>query len=896
MPESHSFEHLPLFLRQQGPARMPRGGETSPQTIANRQSSANHSNALKTASDGAAKNYRQLRHEREEQGLPVLPSGIPLLLQVDPGLDVDSLRHFFQFEVISEEEEGYVIVASEDLDLTVFRKAVEGFAVQVHGTATIAQVHRLDDYPDQGSRLQRILSEGLFEAWPRIRDEQEHIVDIGIACAGTVEIPEKRVRGKRDTDASWAKKEEAWAVARSLAYSTWDQLKMSRENDIEAFTRSYSAEILHIVEEGGDATASLPDSFSVRLRISGKGLRDLVLTYAYLFEVVEPDDIQLPQRDHQDNSTPAPGAAPTAPDENAPVVCVVDSGIQEGHVLISSAIAGDESRCFLPSVPADQVADLFGPGGHGTRVAGAILYGESVQMLPKHLFWIQNARVLDKNCKMPLELYPPEAIRAVVKRFSEGARATKIFNHSINAAVGCRLNHMSAWAAEIDALSEKYDILVIQSAGNLPFSGPVTQPGIRDHLLAGRDYPTYLLERSSRVANPAQSLQALTVGSVAYGDLRNEFWRTFAAADGAPSAFSRTGPSLWDAIKPEVVEYGGDDVRSVDGNEVNMGSQVDGACPELIRSTAFPPGPAFNRDESGTSFAAPKVTRVAAKLNRILPDQPALLYRALIVQSARWPDWAEEKIDQIRALSRGENDELKDRLILEVSDLIRSIGYGIPNDERATTNTDHRVTAITSDAERIKAGECHIYQVPIPEQLRGPADEYDVRIDVSLSWVAQPRRTRRKLRRYLSTWVDWKSSKLGEELNVFCARALKSSEETSEGTAGTSLPWTLQKNPDHGCIREIKSNSGTVQKDWAVVKSNALPEQFCIAVVGHQGWSKDPDSTARYALAVTFDVVGQEVAIYEPLKVAIEALEAESGIEVEGEAEIEVEVEEEEER
>jgi hypothetical protein len=87
-------------------------------------------------------------------------------LQVDPGLDVDSLRHFFQFEIISEEEEGYVIVASEDLDLTVFRKAVEGFAVQVQGTATIAQVHRLNDDPNQGSRLQRILSEELFEAWP----------------------------------------------------------------------------------------------------------------------------------------------------------------------------------------------------------------------------------------------------------------------------------------------------------------------------------------------------------------------------------------------------------------------------------------------------------------------------------------------------------------------------------------------------------------------------------------------------------------------------------------------------------------------------------------------------------------------------------------------------------
>jgi hypothetical protein len=340
-----------------------------------------------------------------------------------------------------------------------------------------------------------------------------------------------------------------------------------------------------------------------------------------------------------------------------------------------------------------------------------------------------------------------------------------------------------------------------------------------------------------------------------------------------------------------VVEYGGDDVRSVNGNVVNTGSQIDGVCPELVRSTAFPPGPPFNRDESGTSFAAPKVTRIAAKLNDLLPDQPTLLYRALIVQSARWPDWAEEKINQIRALSPGENDELKDQLILEASDLIRSIGFGIPNDERATTNTDFRVTAITDDAERIHAGECHIYQVPIPEQLRGQADEFDIRIDVSLSWVAQPRRTRRMLRRYLSTWVDWKSSKLGEGLKDFCARALKFPEEAAEGISGSSLPWTLHKNPDHGCIRGVKSNSGTVQKDWAVVKSNMLPDQFCIAVVGHQGWSRDPDSTARYALAVSFEVVGQEVAIYEPLKVAIEALEAESGIGIENEVEIELDEE-----
>ena len=36
-----------------------------------------------------------------------------------------------------------------------------------------------------------------------------------------------------------------------------------------------------------------------------------------------------------------------------------------------------------------------------------------------------------------------------------------------------------------------------------------------------------------------------------------------------------------------------------------------------------------------------------------------------------------------------------------------------------------------------------VYQVPIHQELRGQADEFDIRIEVTLSYVAQPRRTRR---------------------------------------------------------------------------------------------------------------------------------------------------------
>jgi len=70
-------------------------------------------------------------------------------LQVDPGLDLDVLREKFSFEIVAEQEEGYVIVASEDIELAPFLEMVNGFAVQIYGSATVASVHRLFDDPNQ---------------------------------------------------------------------------------------------------------------------------------------------------------------------------------------------------------------------------------------------------------------------------------------------------------------------------------------------------------------------------------------------------------------------------------------------------------------------------------------------------------------------------------------------------------------------------------------------------------------------------------------------------------------------------------------------------------------------------------------------------------------------------
>lgn len=874
MPPSHSFQHLPLLRRYQGSALIRGGGKQAHQTRANRQNAAQHSGSLQGSAANFTSTWQTRQKQRNQQGLPVVPEGIPILLQVDPNLDLDVLRDKFGFEIVSEQEDGFVIVASEDLQLSAFLKMVNDFATQTYGSATVASVHRLFDDSNQEERLKRVLSERLFQQWP-LQDNVPYICDLGVVCLGTQEVPRLPTRGKRDTDAAWAHKEAAWSQARAEAYEAWDNIKSTREREITTIVTdpAYNGSLLSIIDNQATDAVELPDSFTVRVQLPGKGLRDLVLNHPYIFEVVEPDDIELPQLAQEAFDRARDAVTLRPPPNNAPAVCVIDSGIQEEHYLLEPAIDKHTSHCFLPGRSKTDVVDQVRPAGHGTRVSGAVLYGEEI---PRSgavdlTCWIQNARVLDELGNIPTALFPPAALRAIIERYHRGPRKTRIFNHSIGARWPCRQRHMSAWAAEIDQLTTDNDILFIVSAGNISESAPAPQLGIKEHLAAGRNYPDYLDERSCRVSNPGQCLHALTVGSVAYSRYEGNGWRSLAPGNGHPSAFSRSGLGIWDIIKPEVVEYGGDElVTNATTPDVSTPSHGRDCYPELVRSTLYPPGPAYDRDGAvGTSFAVPKVSRIVARLQEILPDESCLLYRALIVQSARWPEWAA-------------NAQSSDML-----NVLRRIGYGIPDVERATTNTQHRTTLISAGESYIKAGECHIFQVPIPALMRGPADEFDVRIEVTLSYVASPRRTRRNLRRYLSTWVEWKSSKLGQEIDAFRGRALKDQKDDGTHSQGTPVPWMLDSNPKWGAIRDVKRNAGTVQKDWAIVKSNALPKDFCISVVGHRGWSLDPDSTARYALAVSFEVVGKEIAIYEPLRVAVQELQAE----IEAEVEVDVEAE-----
>lgn len=58
------------------------------------------------------------------------------------------------------------------------------------------------------------------------------------------------------------------------------------------------------------------------------------------------------------------------------------------------------------------------------------------------------------------------------------------------------------------------------------------------------------------------------------------------------------------------------------------------------------------------------------------------------------------------------------------TEALRSMGYGIPDTERATRNDEYRVTLLTEQIREIGDGEAHVYRIPIPEELSSVGEDY----------------------------------------------------------------------------------------------------------------------------------------------------------------------------
>ena len=128
-----------------------------------------------------------------------------------------------------------------------------------------------------------------------------------------------------------------------------------------------------------------------------------------------------------------------------------------------------------------------------------------------------------------------------------------------------------------------------------------------------QDYPRYLLDDPARIIEPATGAIVLTVGALAHaaavppGAAGNSVaFRPIAKVE-QPSRFTRCGPGLGGAIKPELCEFGGN--RAYDGLMRRVRDIRELGIVSMNRKYVQR---LFTTDV-GTSFAALRVAHVAAR-------------------------------------------------------------------------------------------------------------------------------------------------------------------------------------------------------------------------------------------------------------------------------------------
>ena len=509
------------------------------------------------------------------------------------------------------------------------------------------------------------------------------------------------------------------------------------------------------------------------------------------------------------------GVAPVpAPPDNAPGVTVLDTGLATGHPLLAPAVG--DSQSFVEGAPA---ADGH---GHGTEVAGIALYDDVADRARQGAFVpdlrLFSGRVLDDENRGDPGLIENKVEQAV--RYFLSTYGCRVFCLTYaNPDRVYRDRRVSGLAVTLDALSRDLGVIFVVPTGN--YEGDETGPGSWRE-----DYPTYLAGGPARLLDPAPALNLLTVGSVARND-RHERWPDDPgyrpiALSGQPSPFTRCGPSVNGAIKPELVDYGGNWVA-----DTRAGDHVHRRPPgagELSISREFATGRPFV-EVYGTSFAAPRVANSAARVCAEFPNGSVDLIRALLVAHARTPE-------QCETLFGSDKEALRN-----------ATGYGQVDRSALYRSLDDCVTLWASDA--IPNRHHHFFEVPIPDSFWQGHSRVR-RLTVALAHRPPVRTTR----------VDYRASKISFKLVQ--ERSLTAvTQWFNAAVEADGVDRVPERSVGRGISEQVRSRGSVQASTWTFTNPTSQLEQdrwFVVVTRNDPAWgSVLTREHETYALAITLD-------------------------------------------
>ncbi len=315
-------------------------------------------------------------------------------------------------------------------------------------------------------------------------------------------------------------------------------------------------------------------------------------------------------------------------------------------------------------------------------------------------------------------------ILKMIKDIVAKNRDIKVWNLSLGSAMEINPNFMSPESAEIDRIQSEYDVIFVVA-------------GTNKKLIEG--------DREMRIGAPADSLNSLVVNAVDF--------------NGKKASYTRVGPVLSFFYKPDVSYYGGDGAEKMVVCEPNGIAYV-----------------------SGTSFAAPWVTRKLAYLIHRMGFSREIAKALIIDSAAGW--------------------NRKD-------DTSYAIGYGIvpKKIEDLLHCRDDEIRFVLKGT--IEEYETYTYQLPVPKDQDG--HPYFARATL----VYFPKSDRNQGVDYTSTEMDIHFGRLQEKDGKASIKSIDKNKQADEG-----LHILYEEN-----VRKFHRKWDNVKHIGEIIKDRARPRK-----------------------------------------------------------------------
>ncbi len=531
-------------------------------------------------------------------------------------------------------------------------------------------------------------------------------------------------------------------------------------------------------------------------------------------------------------------------------VCLLDTGVNRNNPLLENLIPPRH----LDSVRPDWTTADTHPQGHGTPMAGLILYGDLTEALAStariQLYHqLESIKLLHYAAPHDPMLYGAVTQEAVAR----GEIINPHHKRIICMAITCEhldKGRPSSWSSAIDqtiygsAEVPNSKLLFFISAGNTYSEEWINYPLANDE---------------SSIQDPAQSFNAITVGAYSLKD-QIDFNRhpgaTLLAPRGAIGSCSKTSVS-WDnewCRKPDVVMEGGN-------KALLNGDVIEADSLQLLTTSKGGIGRSHLTLFSDTSASTALAAKFSAELYHHYPNLWPETIRGLIIHSA---DWTTAMLGGRTINHLPLDEKIK---------LISRVGYGVPNMQRARFSANNSLSLIAErtlkpfkkEKSKIKTNEFHLFDLPWPRNILQelPIGTL-VSLKVTLSYFIEPNPGNQKYdlaASYRSCGLRFKMIGPNESDNAFKGRVSKAvREEDYRAEAGEN--WVLGAT-----VR----NKGSVHKDIWEGTAADLATRNKIAVYPVGGWWKTRkgldrfDNSVRYSLIITIETPDINVDIYTPV-------------------------------